>query len=156
MPKINLDDVPEQTGTIYPPQYAGEMDGRSSKRLGPASGLTQFGVNIVTLAPGAKSSLRHWHENQDEFAMVTQGNLTLIDDGGETALAAGDCCAFPKGDGNAHHIVNQSGETGAFLVVGTHTPTECGHYADIDMKVEFSDGKAVFTRKDGTAIGDTP
>ena len=61
MPKLDLSQVPEKTGSIYPDPYASMMQGRSSLRLGQAGGLTQFGVNLVTLAPGAMSSLRHWH-----------------------------------------------------------------------------------------------
>ena len=61
MPKLDLAKVPVKSGTIYPAPYDAEVAGRSSLRLGDAGGLTQFGVNIVILAPGAKSSLRHWH-----------------------------------------------------------------------------------------------
>ena len=73
MPKLDLTSVPVKTGSIYPQPYAGLMAGRSSQRLGEAGGLTQFGVNLVTLQPGALSSLRHWHLHEDEFVMVTDG-----------------------------------------------------------------------------------
>ena len=71
--KLDLADVPVKTGSIYPEPYAAMMKGRSSLRLGQAGGLTQFGVNLVRLEPGALSSLRHWHEKEDEFVMVTEG-----------------------------------------------------------------------------------
>ena len=60
MPKIDLATVPVKTGSIYPEPYASQMRGRSSLRLGQAGGLTQFGANLVILAPGARSSLRHF------------------------------------------------------------------------------------------------
>ena len=90
MPKIDLSQVPLQTGTIYPEEYAGPVQGRSSYRLGPVAGLTQFGANITTLEPGAASSLRHWHLNEDEFLVVLSGELTLVDDDGDTPLAPGE------------------------------------------------------------------
>ncbi|SMX29135.1 Cupin domain protein [Pelagimonas phthalicica] len=153
MPKIDLSQVPVRTGSSYPAKYSDRMAGRSGQGVGDAGGLTQFGANLVRLAPGALSSLRHWHEKQDEFLIVTEGALTLIDDTGETPLVPGDCCAFPANDGNGHHIVNRSDRDGVFLVVGTRTETETGWYSDIDMKVEVAGGKMRFTRKDGSDVG---
>lgn len=71
MSKLDLTTVPVKTGSIYPSPYKEMMAGRSSLRLADAGGLTQFGVNLVTLEPGAMSSLRHWHQEEDEFEMVT-------------------------------------------------------------------------------------
>ncbi|WP_026757478.1 cupin domain-containing protein [Sediminimonas qiaohouensis] len=150
MPKIDLSRVTPRTGSIYPAPYDAEMAGRSSLRVGDAGGLTQFGANIVILAPGAKSSLRHWHERQDEFVMVIHGACTLIDDDGEHHMQAGDCATFPAGDGNGHHLVNHTAEEARFLVIGTRTPEEAAWYSDIDLKVTMSAEGAAFTRKDGT------
>lgn len=141
-----------QTGSGYPGHRAALVGDRSQIALGDPSGLTQFGVNLVTLGPGAMSSLRHWHERQDEFLMVTQGVCTLIDDTGKTELLPGDCAAFPAGDPNGHHIVNQSGKDATFLVVGTRTETEIGYYSDEDMMVNFQSGTFTFTRKDGSPL----
>ena len=87
MPKLDLSAAPIKTGSIYPPPYAAQMAGRSSLRLGELAGLTQFGVNIVTLEPGAVASLRHWHLREDEFAMVLSGTLVLIEDEGEFPMS---------------------------------------------------------------------
>lgn len=152
MPKIDIASLPIKTGSTYPGHYAALIGDRSQVALGDPSGLTQFGVNLVTLGPGALSSLRHWHEEQDEFLIVTQGVCTLIDDNGETDLLPGDCAAFPAGDPNGHHLVNKSDKPAAFLVVGTRTPTEVGHYSDEDMMVRVENGQFNFTRKDGSAV----
>lgn len=154
MPKINLDAIPVKTGSGYPGTLNAQMDGRSQLPLTEAGGLTQFGANVVTLAPGALSSLRHWHEQQDEFLVMTEGQLMLVDDHGETPLKPGDCCAFPAGDANGHHLVNRSDRPGSFVVVGTRTPTETGWYSDVDMKVTVENRTFTFTRKDGSAITD--
>ena len=150
MPKIDLATVPVKTGSIYPEPYAAQMKGRSSLRLGQAGGLTQFGANLVILAPGARSSLRHWHRHEDEFVMVTQGECVLVQDAGETVMRAGDCAAFPAGDPDGHCFVNRSEAEARFLVVGTRAASEVATYSDIDMMVVVEGGNARFTYKDGT------
>ncbi|HMB12539.1 MAG TPA: cupin domain-containing protein [Roseovarius sp.] len=150
MPKLDLTQIKPRGGSIYPPPYDAEMTGRSSMRVGDAGGLTQFGANIVILEPGAKSSLRHWHEEQDEFVMITQGTCTLIDDAGEHEMTVGDCATFKAGDANGHHFVNHTDIEARFLVIGTRTPSETGWYSDIDLKVAVNAEGFAFTRKDGT------
>lgn len=150
MPKLDLTRVPVKTGSIYPSPYKEMMAGRSSLRLADAGGLTQFGVNLVTLEPGALSSLRHWHMAEDEFVMVTEGECTLVEDGGESVMRAGDCAAFKAGDPNGHHFVNRSGAVARFLVVGSRAPREVATYADVDMKIEIEGGRATFLYNDGT------
>lgn len=150
MPKLDLSTVPVKTGSIYPEPYATMMQGRSSLRLGDAGGLTQYGVNLVTLQPGALSSLRHWHLNEDEFVMVTEGECWLVEDQGETLMRVGDCAAFPANSGNGHHFINRSDSAARFLVVGTKAKAEVATYSDVDMMVRIEGGKALFTYKDGT------
>lgn len=150
MPKIDLAKVPVKTGSIYPEPYAAQMQGRSSLRLGQAGGLTQFGANLVILASGARSSLRHWHRNEDEFVMVTEGECVLVQDAGETLMLPGDCAAFPAGDPDGHCFFNRSSAEARFLVVGTKAPSEVATYSDVDMVVVMEGGSARFTYKDGT------
>jgi uncharacterized cupin superfamily protein len=152
MPKIDLTKVPVKTGTIYPPPYDAEVAGRSSLRLGEAGGLTQFGVNLVILQPGAKSSMRHWHLNEDEFVMVTEGTCTMLMDDGETIMHPGDCAAFPAGVADGHCFINHTDSVAKFLVIGTKAKHEVATYSDIDLKVELTPGehgKATFMHKDG-------
>ena len=149
MPLIDIAKAPVKTGSIYPKPYDSQMAGRWSIRLGEAGGLSQFGVNIVVLEPGAKSSLRHWHLREDEFVIITEGTLVLVDDAGRHEMSVGMCAAFPAGEENGHHFVNESGEEARFLVVGTKAPHEVATYSDIDLKVELSNGRATFSHKDG-------
>lgn len=150
MPKIDFSQIPVRSGSTYPGSLADLMQGRTSQAVGRHAGLTQFGANLVRLEPGALSSLRHWHENQDEFAIVTEGEITLIDDHGEDVMHPGDCVAWPAGDPNGHHLVNKSDSPAAFLVIGTHTEVEFAHYSDIDMMVRIDSTGAHFTHQDGT------
>ena len=150
MPKLDLSVLPVRTGSISPEPYASMVKGRSSLRLGDAAGLTQFGVNLVTLEPGAMSSLRHWHLAEDEFVMVTAGECVMVQDDGETVMRPGDCAAFPAGSTDGHHFINRSDRPAQFLVVGTKAPREVATYSDVDLRVELEGGKARFTYRDGT------
>jgi uncharacterized cupin superfamily protein len=155
MPRIDLSHVPVKIGSIYPEPYASQMQGRSSLRLADAAGLTQFGVNIVTLDPGAKASLRHWHLNEDEFAMVLEGELILVEEGGETPMHPGDCAAWKAGIADGHRLINRSAAPARFLVVGTNAPDEVVTYADVDMVLHAgADGSHRFTHRDGSPFGE--
>ena len=153
MPIIDPSRCPVKTGSIYPEPYASMMQGRSSLRLGEAGGLTQYGVNLVMLEPGAMSSLRHWHHNEDEFVWIVEGECTLVQDRGETVMRPGDCAAFPAGDTDGHHFLNRTDRVAKFLVVGTKARQETAVYSDVDMMVHVTpgeNGRADFTYKDGT------
>jgi uncharacterized cupin superfamily protein len=149
MPKIDIEAIPLLNATGYPEPFRHIVAGRSFQRLGNAAGLTQYGVNLVTIAPGGASSARHWHENEDEFVYMVDGELVLIENEGETIMKAGDAAGFKAGVANGHQFVNRSGRDARFLVVGTRAPSERGHYPDIDLAYH-GDGKTVrYTRKSG-------
>ena len=152
MPKIDLTSAPSAKGSTYPPPHDEACKGRDALRLGIAAGLTQFGVNLVTLEPGAWSSQRHWHAVEDEFVWVVEGELVLVEDGGETLLGPGDCAGFKGGVENGHHLVNRTDRPARFLAVGTRENADHGVYPDIDMKFlpgRYSGGGG-FSYKDGT------
>ena len=144
-------DVEARNTTIYPPPYASALKGREKRVLGDHFGLTQFGVNLTTLAPGAWSSQRHWHEQEDEFIHVVDGAITLVDGAGEHTLTPGMCAGFKAGVANGHHLVNKSDRPATYLEIGTRSNNERSHYPDADMKGAKIDGKWVLTRKDGRA-----
>jgi len=149
MPKIDVDRVPERKGSGYPAPFHEPCMNRVRKRLGDAGGLTQFGVNLLTLSPGAWSSQRHWHSAEDEFVYVLSGEVVLATDAGEEVLRAGDCAAFPKGDGNGHHLMNRSQAPAILLEVGTRAgEADFCRYPDIDLQI---DGRRdTFEHRDGT------
>ena len=134
MPKIDIDSAPTTNGTTYPEEFAGPCKPRRRWRLGDAAGLSQFGVNLLRLPDGAWSSQRHWHAEEDEFVMVVEGEVVLIEDDGETTLRAGDFAGFKAGVPNGHKIENRSGRDAVLLEVGTRSPTVTAcDYPDIDM-----------------------
>ncbi len=151
MPKIDYAKIEVKRGmSIYPAPFRDEMKGRNKSALGTQAGLTQFGVNLTELEPGAKSALRHWHEHEDEFIYVLTGELTLIDDDGETPLGAGEAAGFKAGVPNGHHLVNQSSEPAVYLEIGTRADEERGHYPDDDLAFLKTRNGFQFTHKDGT------
>lgn len=146
--KIDTAALPEKRGTGYPAPYDAPCRERVRKRLGDAAGLTQFGVNIVTLPPGQWSSQRHWHTAEDEFVYVLSGELVLVDDDGAHVLQAGDCAGFKAGDANGHHLQNRSGAPATYLEMGTRNPeADEAFYPDIDLKTPK--GRGAYLHRDG-------
>lgn len=144
--KIDIAAAEERRGSSYPAPFDEPVRGRSYRRLGDAAGLTQFGVNLVRVAPGAWSSQRHWHTKQDEFVMVLEGEFVLVTDDGEETLRAGDCVGFAAGVRDGHHLQNRGARDALFLVVGTRYDDDAGEYSDIDMTF----GPGGYRKKDGT------
>lgn len=154
MPKIDIANTPVRTRTVYPGAYAEIVKGRSKQRLGDAGGLSQFGVNLTRLAPGAASAHRHWHEAEDEFVYVLEGEVMLVEDDGETLLRTGDAAAFKAGVANGHHLVNRGDRDAVFLEVGTRSENEVCTYTDpnVDMRFVQKNGKPAVTRKNGKPL----
>ena len=148
MPKIDIAAVPKRKGTGYPPQFNALSAERIRQRLGDAGGLKDFGVNLMHLPPGNWSAQRHWHTHEDEFVYVLEGEVVLVEDGGETLLRAGDCAAFAKNSGNGHHLINKSSATAVYLEVGSRKKDDVTYCSDVDMMSPNSDGR--FLHKDGT------
>ena len=152
MPKIDIAALPFVARGGYPPPHDKLVAGRSRKRLGDAAGLTQFGVNLTKVAPGGLSSLRHWHDNQDEFVYVLEGALTLVENEGEKVLRAGDAAGFKAGVANGHHLVNRSDRDAVYLEIGTRTARERAHFPDVDLAVVVDEAGVRYSRKDGSPV----
>lgn len=147
---VALESPPRTKPSNYPEPFATRMAGREKRPLGDRFGLSNFGVNLTTLKPGAISALRHAHTRQDEFVYVLQGRPTLVTDAGRTPLAPGMCAGFAAGTGDAHQLVNETGEDVLYLEVGDRTPGDQGSYPDDDLVAVAVDGRWVFRHKDGT------
>jgi uncharacterized cupin superfamily protein len=138
-------------GTTYPPPFDEPCRSRERKRLGDAAGLSQFGVNLLRLPPGAWSSQRHWHTGEDEFVYVVSGEVVLVTDGDEEILGPGDAAGFPAGDRNGHCLQNRSGSDAQVLEIGTRVSGDSAYYSDIDMVAPAGGVPALYTHRDGTA-----
>jgi len=155
MPKrIAPQDLPALFGTFYPPPYDKPCRPRERRRLGDAAGLSQFGVNLLRLPPGAWSSQRHWHFQQDEFVYVLEGEVVLVTDAGEETLKPGDCAGFKAGEEDGHHLQNRSQADAVILEVGTRVEGDGASYPDIDLLAPANNAPAMYTNKSGVPYTD--
>ena len=149
MPKIDIDNAPTRVGSDYPAPHDAPCRKRRRRALGDAVGLDQFGVNLMRLPPGQWSSQRHWHSAEDEFVWVVEGEVVLVEDGGEVVLRAGDCAGFKAGVANGHHLENRSDREAVLLEMGSRRPdSDTCTYADIDMVARA--GESFYRHRDGT------
>lgn len=149
--KIDLAAARKVTGTLYPPPHDAPCRKRERSRLGDAAGLTQFGVNLLRLPPGAWSSQRHWHAHEDEFVYVLEGEVTLVSEAGEEVLRPGDCAGFRAGDPDGHCLQNRSARDVVLLEVGTRSgPGESVTYPDIDLRIFADTPVGRYAHADGT------
>jgi uncharacterized cupin superfamily protein len=146
LPKLDLDTIPQTNRTGYPAPFDAPVAGRWYRRLAPPSGLTRMGASHVVLKPGAWSSQRHWHAEEDELVVMIAGEAVLIEDGGETVLRAGDVAAFPKGVRDGHHMQNRSDADCVFVAISAGPADDWGEYPDIDLRFRGDD----YEHKDGT------
>lgn len=147
MPKLDLDAFVLTNRTGYPQPMARAVAGRWYRRLGPQSGIEDFGVTYVTLEPGGWSSQRHWHEDEDEFVVILSGEAVLVEDGGRCIMRAGDCASFPKGEANGHHLVNEGAAPCIYVAIGRKAASDC-HYPDVDLHLDGPTQS--YRRKDGS------
>jgi uncharacterized cupin superfamily protein len=145
-PALEPLEVPAQTKTIYPPPHDRVVKGRSKRRLGPALGLTDLGVNLTTLMPGAASAMRHYHSNNDEFVFIVDGEVTLVTNAGKQLLVTGMCAGFPKGKKDGHQLVNEGDRPVIYLEAGTNLMPDLIHYPDTKLWLyEDEKGRAAFS-----------
>lgn len=148
---ISAESVPAPMGkTIYPDPYASLVKGRLKRKLGEVFGLTNFGVNLTHLAPGAVSALAHTHSKQDEFIFVLEGTPTLVLGEEEFTLSPGECYGFKAGTGIAHQLVNRSKARVTYLEIGDRTEGDEVEYPNDDLKAtQLTNGVWMLTHKDG-------
>lgn len=120
--------------------------------ISEAGGITQYGAYLETLQPGARSSMRHWHEKEDEFLYVVAGEVTVVENDGPHVLHPGDAACWPGGVPNAHHVLNRSAAPCSYLIVGTRVSHDVCHYPDSGRTL-FTEGETWrFVEADGTVI----
>jgi uncharacterized cupin superfamily protein len=147
LPALDPDSVDLRRETDYPGDFKNIVAGRARRALGDALGLSQFGVNLVRLAPGSASAQRHWHSMEDEFVVILSGQVSLISDGGEQTLRPGDTAGFPAAAADGHHLVNKGSQEAVYLEIGSRSAGDVVTYPDIDLMYRKDD--RVFTNKRG-------
>jgi len=150
LPAIDPATVEAKAGSNYPDHFKPRVAGRGKQRLGNALGLTNFGVNLTTIEPGAASALRHWHSKEDEFVYIVSGELVLVTDAGEQLLAAGMAAGFPAGKADGHYLVNRTDRDAVYFEVGDRRPDDMVSYPDDDLEARTTASGRKFFHKDGT------
>jgi uncharacterized cupin superfamily protein len=138
--------------SAYPEPFATMMSGRVKKKLGDYFELTNFGINLTELSPGAISALKHKHLKQDEFIYILSGTPTLIYGDEEYLMSSGECFGFKCGNEIAHQLINKSKNSVVYLEIGDRTTGDKVEYPDNDLYANSKeDGSWVFSHKDGTS-----
>lgn len=148
---ISAKSIPAPAGkTIYPELFASLVQGRQKRKLGDYFGLTNFGVNLTHLSPGAISALVHSHSKQEEFILVLEGSPTLVLGNEEFVLHPGDCYGFKAGTGIAHQLINQTQENVTYLEIGDRIEGDEVEFPKDDLKAtQLPNGEWALTHKDG-------
>jgi uncharacterized cupin superfamily protein len=152
--RIDLEAIEPIVGALYPEPFDKQCLSRERKKLGDAAGLTQYGVNLLRLPPGAWSSQRHWHSGSDEFIYVLSGEVILVTDAGEEILRASDAAGFKANEPDGHCLQNRSSHDATVLEVGSRYEEDAVVYPDIDMLAPADGKPAIYTRKDGSPYPD--
>jgi len=152
MPKIDRTKILFANNASYPKEFAPSIAGREKQKLGDAVGLTQFGVNIARIKAHSKSALRHWHETEDEFIYMLEGELVLHENDGETVLKPGDAAGWKANGGIGHCLINRTDRDALYLEVGTRSKSERVHYPDVDFRMERDETSRRWMRKSGEPI----
>lgn len=139
-------------GSVATSRVEGSASWRTEERLADAGGLRTLGVNICTLGPGEGSALRHWHEEEDEFLMMLEGEAVVIENDGEHAVGPGDVCCWPAGVDNAHHVLNRSDAPVRYLVAGNGPRRDVVHYPDDDRTLFREPDSWRIVAGDGTVL----
>jgi uncharacterized cupin superfamily protein len=147
--RIDVAAIQAVTEIPYPSPFDEPCRKKDRRSLGEVAGLTQFGVNLLRLQPGAWSSQRHWHTKEDEFVFVLAGEVVLVTDDGEELLRAGDAAGFKAGDHIGHCLQNRSNSEAQVLEVGTRAADDVSHYSDVDMVAPAGHQPPIYTHRDG-------
>lgn len=98
--------------------------------ISEAGGLTQFGAFIEELQPGSRTSIKHWHSDEDELVYVLDGEITLVEGDTVTRLHPGDAATFRAGVAVGHFLENRGTSPSRCFVVGTRAAVDRITYPD--------------------------
>ncbi len=90
----------------------------------------RVGVAIEELAPGKQSAPAHYHIFEEEHVFILEGALTVRIGADTFEMKAGDYVCFPAGQQAGHCLINNSGATCRYVIVGERNPNEVVVYTD--------------------------
>ena len=113
---------------------------RINKSLGDAAGLKNLGVNMMTVAPGDRSSEYHSHRYEDEAIYVIAGRGTAVIGEDAFKIGPGDFLGFPGG-GAAHETINDGTEPLICLVIGQRLAQDVVDYPRAGKRLYRNSGQ---------------
>ncbi len=144
---------------ITDPKLDTESDAMGTFRaelLSDVGGLSQFGAFTETLTPGSRSSNLHCHLNEDDFAFVLTGTVTLREGDALTDMPPGTAATFKAGAPVGHYLINCTDAPVTYLVVGTRSGDDTVTYPLTDEVLTVKDGLKTLREKEGTVIRTEP
>lgn len=106
-------------------------------RFSDTGGLTQFGAFVEVLQPGSRSSIKHWHEAEDEMVYMLTGEVLLHEGDAVTPLRPGEAATFQAGAPVGHCLENAGEAEARYLVIGTRSPADLVTYPENDCILHF-------------------
>ncbi len=88
------------------------------------------GVAIEELPAGMQSAPAHYHIFEEEHVYILEGSLTVRIGAATHEMKAGDYVCFPAGQKLGHCLINNSGATCRYVILGEHNPNEVAIYTD--------------------------
>ena len=133
MRKVNTNEMAEELWASPKGKFGGGYKGVSIAlgRKPQSTDLRErhpFDIEICRVPPGKANYPYHSHSAQWEFYHVISGRGSVRDAEGRTPIVAGDAFIFEPGQ--AHQIINDSGEDLVLYVVADNPMGESCHYPD--------------------------
>jgi uncharacterized cupin superfamily protein len=120
--------------------------------LGARTGLRRLGINWLRVPPGKESSTPHFHEVEEEFGYVLEGEGEA-EIGGETfAIGPGDFVGFPARS-HAHNLRAAPDRELVFIAGGTSAAVDTGEFTAIGKRWVRAGGRGWFYPLEGERIG---
>lgn len=90
----------------------------------------RVGVAIEELAPGKQTAPAHYHVFEEEHVLVLEGAVTVRLGPDRHVLGPGGYVVFPAGQRHGHCLINESGETARYVLIGENDPRDVVVYTD--------------------------
>jgi uncharacterized cupin superfamily protein len=120
---------------VFEPDLEPETDNPPGFRIrgaevGHQAGSSRLGASLYELPPGEALCPYHWHEANEEMAIVLSGRPSIRTPGGWRELEPGDLVSFARGPDGAHQVMNRGDEMARVLMVSEKNAPELVVYPD--------------------------
>jgi uncharacterized cupin superfamily protein len=125
MSRANVFEPDLEPGPDDPPGFR-----TRGAEVGRQAGSRRLGASLYELPPREALCPYHWHEANEEMAIVLSGRPSIRTPAGWRELELGELVSFPRGRDGAHQVMNRSDETARVLMVSEMNAPELVVYPD--------------------------